>query len=93
MADGQRLNGGRKIRMADFTADDLATVLEIVLAQAEEVERLTARAEHAERVAREADARARRLEQKLDEKCADLDRRLMGVEVPLIRDYHAGPAA
>lgn len=73
---------------SDFTADDLATILETVLAQDDEIIRLTSRLTHAEAVAREADARARRLESKLDARVADLEARLMRVEVPLIREHY-----
>lgn len=79
--------------MSDFTADDLATVLEIVLDQHEEITRLMSRVEHAERQAREADARSRRLGQKLDSAVAGLEARVMRIEVPRIREHYAGRLA
>jgi predicted component of type VI protein secretion system len=74
---------------SDFTADDLATVLEIVLAQDEEIARLTSRLTLAEGAAREADARCRKLETKLDAAVAGFEARLLRVEVPRIREHYA----
>jgi|GEM_PF-1359054 len=73
---------------SDFTANDLATVLEIVLAQDEEIARLTSRLTLAEGVAREAVARCRKLETKLDAAIAGFEARLLPVEVALIRDHY-----
>lgn len=78
---------------SDFTADDLATVLEIVLAQADAIEELERQVEALSgttlaRTVEKLSARLAQLEQAQASGFSELRGRLLSVEVPQIRAHH-----
>ncbi len=83
---------------SDFTADDLATVLEIVLAQADAIEELQAQVSQlsGSRLAQTVEklsVRLAQLEQAQASQCSEVQSRLLSLEVPQMQaHYGVGPS-